>query len=170
MKSMRARDYEGRLRDSALEIEIASHLRQLQERERCSFVSHLLEVNEYAALDLASRTIRAPEFFERLLERGLASANAHTVKFWLACVAPRLGVAKVLRIFKESLSRLPSKVPTAAYHLACLVKSSSEREKAAVRQFVELLCDRGLLPRLFSASCLRREFLPASPLAQKRPG
>lgn len=119
-----ARDYEGRTRNPVWERDLARQLRTLSEAERRAFFGEFLSVNQAVALDLARKCLMEKRSLEDLLARGLAEADASSMREWLECVMPRLGLRHVVRYLMQQRPANPSGVEKAVYWLPMFLGGS----------------------------------------------
>ncbi len=115
--TLSAQDFKNRSRDPQWERELAQELRQIPEQERLKFLLELLSVNQVVALDLARKSLSERNSFETLLENGLQSADASTIRYWLESVVPGLGFPRVVRQLRRHSQSYPAGVKKARYWL-----------------------------------------------------
>lgn len=106
-----------RRRDSRAEQEVARQLRGRPEAERIEALLRLIEPNPLAALVLARRTLGDPRSFLRILDHGLERGDASTIRYWLECVVPPLGIRRVVRHLERVRQVNPRAVQKARYWL-----------------------------------------------------
>ena len=142
---MKATDFVGKLRDTETEKAIANELSSLSEADSFQFVIDMLGVNEVVALELASKCLRTKGYFIDLLKKGLHDANASTIRRWLECVCPRLGVRRVIEYCVAQLDEEPNGVARAIYFLPSFIEQDDRRSKAKLEHLRELAMDQGVL-------------------------
>lgn len=121
--------------------EWASLMQANDEEERYGLVCVALDHNTAMGLALANRFLRRRAHFEYVLERGLRTADASQIQWWLACVLPRLGLRRVLRLLEKALSTYPREVDKAAYWIPRLAYKLSTDEEKHVRSFLSRVYD-----------------------------
>lgn len=107
----------------------------------------MLPLHETVGLDLAMRSLKSHEFLLRILHRGLESANASSIRRWLECVTPRLGIRRVLGELLRNIDQFPEGIGRTIYFLPGMVAPGDERGMrllAALRTAAEA---RGLVRR-----------------------
>ncbi|HWE39214.1 MAG TPA: hypothetical protein VG406_21875 [Isosphaeraceae bacterium] len=122
--TLKASEFAGLRRDPRWENALARDLRTLSESERFRFLDELLSVQPTVALGLARRCLSQKASFEAILERGLGEADASSIRDWLACVTPHLGMRRVIRRLRELLPGHRAMVKAAAYWLPEFLKGS----------------------------------------------
>jgi hypothetical protein len=103
-------------------------LTDVSEEERFNRVCALLERDVVEALRVANSTLRSKKYFQNLLERGLATANASEVEIWLKYLIPRLGFRYVINVLEKKVVEQPQQVKNASYWLPKFVKSTNGKE------------------------------------------
>ena len=127
------RRYVSRDQDGTWEAELKDTLVAETEEDRANFLVEVLAAQEGSGLstrpwfDLARSVLRDSSSFEVLLRRGLRVSNVSTIRNWLECCVPRLGVRRVIRILEQEDEVHPHGVELAEYWLAGLAKTPSER-------------------------------------------
>src|SRR5262245_20102535 len=114
---MRAQDYAGRPNTDEIRRAIIAELKKLDEPERYTFILEMIRIDPAFGIELANRSLRSREFFEKILREGLRTADASSVRDWLAAILPRLGTKRVLAILKDTLPENPKGVRKASYWL-----------------------------------------------------
>ena len=136
--NLQAKDYIGKLRDTKLERELRLLLRKQPEADRFQFIQELLSYDLVVGLQLANTCLQNEQFFERILEQGLQTADASTLKFWLECVVPRLGMRRVVAILTQKLETDAMAVKKALYWLPRLLPKDDKHGGLAVSKLTEL--------------------------------
>jgi hypothetical protein len=103
-------------------------LKNASEEERFDEVCALLERDVVEALRVANSTLRSKKYFQDLLERGLATANASEVETWLKYLVPRLGFRHVISVLERKVIEQPQQVKNASYWLPKFAKSANGKE------------------------------------------
>jgi hypothetical protein len=133
-------DFAGRTRDPKWEAELARWLRTLSENERMTFILEMLDVQFIVALQLAHKCLTERESFVRLLELGVKTANAFSIKFWLNCTVPRLGFRRSVRLLRRFLAPYPEGVGKALYYLQRFPEArTTTSELSELREEVQAL-------------------------------
>ncbi len=97
--------------------EAARRLRQHPESERLAAVQQLSRRDVMVALDMAKRVLTQMHSYSTLLDYGLEVADASSVRDWLECVVPRMGVRRVVRRLQDLRAVNPRAVQKARYWL-----------------------------------------------------
>jgi hypothetical protein len=98
------------------------------EEELFNEVCSLLEIDVMEALRVANSTLRSKIYFQNLLEKGLATADASEIEIWLKYLIPRLGFRHVVNALEQKVVQQPQQVKNAAYWLPKFIKSTSKKE------------------------------------------
>ena len=136
---MKASDFSGKLRDTKVERELARQLRELSEPVVFEFVQEMLEVHEIVALDLARKTLKSKESFYRLLHVGLERANASSIRRWLECVIPRIGIRNVIANLVDKIDQYPDGVARAIYFIPQMIDEEARKLVAQAYERTEAL-------------------------------
>jgi len=140
-----AESYRHRLRDSAIENELAVTLRTMDKCDAFRFVTDLIGVNFHAGLDLARRVIRDRNQLQLLLDRGLREGNASSIKYWLQCVEQQLGTRRLIEILHSKIDEFPEGVSRAVYFVRQLVKPEDLQSKERLVLLEQSMQGRGLM-------------------------
>lgn len=134
---MTVRDLDGRSPDAPAVAELRKRLGRLPESERFAFIQDCLDHGlDGWALALAKTCLRSGEHIVRLLEHGLATADASSIKFWLDLAVAKLGGRRVVSIVAGQIDSNPDGAAKAIYWLPGLL---SRQESKTVAAFDELL-------------------------------
>ncbi|MEH2010440.1 hypothetical protein [Nostoc sp.] len=111
-------------------------LMSLPEEAQFDEINAILDRDSVIGLKLANAILKNKRYFEILLERGVAEANASEVELWVKYLLPRLGFRRVMAILSDKLSENPHAVDKASYWLP---KFLPKGNKQAARLLKELL-------------------------------
>lgn len=111
-------------------------LMSLPEEAQFDEINAILDRDSVIGLKLANVILKKKRYFEILLERGIAEANASEVELWVKYLLPRLGFRRVMAILSDKLSENPHAVDKASYWLP---KFLPKGNKQAVTLLKELL-------------------------------
>jgi hypothetical protein len=136
---LQAKDYLSKLRDTEFEHELRILLRQQPEEDRFQFIQELLSYDLVVGLKLAKTCLQKEQFFEQILGQGLQTADASTLKFWLECVVPRLGMRRVVAILTQKLKTDTVAVKKALYWLPRLLPKGDKHGGLALSKLTELV-------------------------------
>jgi hypothetical protein len=100
----------------------------VSEEECFNEVCALLERDVIEALRVANSTLRSKKYFQNLLEKGLATANASEIEIWLKYLIPRLGFRYVVNVLEKKVVQQPQQVKNASYWLPKFAKSTNGKE------------------------------------------
>jgi hypothetical protein len=103
-------------------------LMNISEEERFNEVCTLLERDVVEALKVANSTLRSKKYFQKLLEKGLETANASEIETWLKYLIPRLGLRYVVNLLEKKVVQQPKQVKNASYWLPKFAKSTNGKE------------------------------------------
>jgi hypothetical protein len=140
--NLQVKDYIGKLRDTKHERELRLLLGKQPEEERFQFIQELLSYDLLVGLKLAQTCLQKEQFFERILEQGLQTADASTLKFWLECVVPRLGMRRVIALLTQKLETDVVAVTKALYWLPRLLPKDDKHGGLALTKLTELTCSK----------------------------
>jgi hypothetical protein len=127
-------EYVGKPRDTQREDELARALRELPEEQCFKFILDYLDHDVVVGLSLANRCLRGREYFERLLRRGLETADVSSIRFWLRACLPRLGPRRVTGLLSQLADVNPAAVVKAMYYSKVLIKKQSPDLSEALRE------------------------------------
>lgn len=137
-------DYAPKLRDTKVEKELASEVKNLPEAERLQFINDLMYCGLPhcfpVALWLAKTCLKERESLEAILNQGLERGDASTVKYWIETVIHGLGFRRVVRLVSERIATDPESVIRAEYHLRKWIPKDNQKAAdafAALQQAVE---------------------------------
>jgi hypothetical protein len=111
-------------------------LTSLPEEAQFDEINVILDRDSVIGLKLANAILKNKKYFEILLERGVAEANASEIELWLKYLLPRLGFRRVMGILYDKLSEHPQEVRKALYWLPKFLPKGNEY---AVKLLKELL-------------------------------
>ena len=134
---LRATDYIGKPRTAKLERELVQQLLAQPEEQRYQFIQDLLPSELPLALKLASACLRQRSYFEALLEQGLRTADASTIRSWLRPLVTRLGMRRVARMLADKLVTDRAGVKKALYWLPSLLRADDAKGAAALRELAD---------------------------------
>src|SRR5580658_2055513 len=104
-------------RHSKQEQALLRRIRALPQSQRMEILAPLLDLKESAALVLADRSQLSRGDYLAILKRGLADADASSIKFWLEATVRHLGWRKVFSILRGMAAPWPSPGASALYFL-----------------------------------------------------
>lgn len=140
---MKAREYADRIRDSAVEPELAIELRKLSELERLSFLVEMLDISEGIALRLAKRCLGDPKVVEQFLEVGIGRVrDLSYIDRWLEALTPKLGIKKVLSVLQKHSESHPLAVSSALYFLPAYLPETDAVARSQFQTLNELVAER----------------------------
>ena len=141
-----AKDLVGKPLDPADMAELKKQLRRLPQPERFSFIQDCLAHGQDGwALSLAKSCLSSGEHIARLLEHGLAVADAGSIKLWLDCAVAKLGGRRVVQIVAGQINSNPEGVAKAVYWLPSLLSRKESKTVAAYDELVRLARERGIM-------------------------
>ncbi|MEH2082990.1 MAG: hypothetical protein V7K89_24330 [Nostoc sp.] len=115
---------------------LQKRLMSLSEEAQFDEINAILDRDSVIGLKLANSILKNKRYFEILLERGVAEANASEIELWVKYLLPRLGFQRVIDILSDKLSEHPQKVRKASYWLPKFLPKGNDR---AARLLKELL-------------------------------
>ncbi len=104
-------------RHSKQEQALLRRIRALPQSQRMEILAPLLDLKESTALVLADRSQLSRGDYLAILTRGLADADASSIKFWLEATVRHLGWRKVFSILRGVAAPWPSPGASALYFL-----------------------------------------------------
>jgi len=129
------RAYVAGRRDSKQEQALLRRIRALPQPQRMEILAPLLDFKGSVALVLADRAQLSRGDYLAILERGLAEADASSIKFWLEATVRHLGWRKVFSILRGIAAPWPSPGASALYHVPFMFLSCMT-EKGLCRTFL----------------------------------
>jgi hypothetical protein len=112
---LRPEDYLNINQDARGFRDLKRRLRQHPEEERFRFICQIIPERRGLGLRLANSCLRSRRFFEELLMEGMRTGDASSMRTWLKCVVPRLGVVRVLAALRAGMDSNPDAVDNALY-------------------------------------------------------
>ena len=124
----------GQLQDSREFKVLLRSMLTMSETERFDVVLKLLDYPDDVnrALKLANHALRSREYFVSLLSLSLERANPHTMKYWLECIVPRLGLRRTIFYLRHLGDGEKQRVSWALYQLNWMVDSSNQQDVHAL--------------------------------------
>ncbi|MEH2373276.1 hypothetical protein [Nostoc sp.] len=111
-------------------------LMSLPQEAQFNEINAILDRDSLIGLKLANAVLKNKRYFEILLERGVAEANASEIELWLKYLLPRLGFRRVMAILSDKLSEHAQEVRKASYWLPKFLPKNNDQ---AARLLKELL-------------------------------
>jgi hypothetical protein len=132
--TMRPKDYVARLRDTTLEHQLAKELRKQPENKRFDFIVEMIHDQSTGDLShlivglwLANTCLRSRPYLLQLFEKGIETADASTIRFYLKFLIPKLGVRRSLSILEKKRETHPVKVRQAFYWFDQIISEQDRR-------------------------------------------
>lgn len=143
IESPQAKDYQNKARSPDWEGDLLQWLREQEEETRFNFLLELVQYQPLVALQLAHKSLESRSSFIKLLEHGIKTCDASSIKHWLECVVPRIGFRRT----SENLLRLsesePEGVSKAFYWLPRF--ANSEQDKLKLDSLEKTLSEKGVI-------------------------
>ncbi|MCC5663465.1 hypothetical protein LC653_05830 [Nostoc sp. CHAB 5784] len=115
---------------------LQQRLMSLPEEAQFDEISAILDRNSVIGLKLANAILKNKRYFEILLERGVAEANASEIELWLKYLLPRLGFRRVIAILSGKLSEQPQEVRKASYWLPKFLPKGNEQAAKLLKELL----------------------------------
>jgi hypothetical protein len=133
------RAYVAGRRHSKQEQALLRRIRALPKSQRMEILAPLLDFKGSVALVLADRAQLSRDDYLAILMRGLAEADASTIKFWLESTVRHLGWRKVFSILRDMAAPWPSPGASALYHVPFMFLKFYPLPSSLKQEFVQLL-------------------------------
>jgi hypothetical protein len=111
----------------------------LPQAQRMEILTPLLDRNGSDALVLADRAELSQDDYLAILKRGIAEADASSVKFWLEATVGHLGWPTVFSVLRSMAAPWPSPGASALYHVPFLFFKVCPLPPSLKQEFIELL-------------------------------
>jgi hypothetical protein len=126
-------------RDSKQEQALLRRIRALPQAQRMEILAPLLDFKGSVALVLADRAQLSRGDYLAILERGLAEADASSIKFWLEATVCHLGWPAVFSVLRDRAAPWPSPGACALYHLPFLFGQLHPLPPSLKKEFDQLV-------------------------------
>jgi hypothetical protein len=139
------RAYVAGRRDSKQEQALLCRIRALPKSQRMEVLAPLLSLNWWVALVLADRAQLLGGDYSAILRRGLAEADASSIKFWMKATLAHLGWRRVISVLREALTTNPRGAAFALYHVPYFFSSNAPNRELQVEllQLIVLYHENG---------------------------
>jgi hypothetical protein len=126
-------------RHSKQEQVLLRRIRALPQSQRMEILAPLLSFKGSVALVLADRAQLSRGDYLAILKRGLAEADASSIKFWLEATVRHLGWRKVFSILRDMAAPWPSPGASALYCVPFVFLKVYPLPPSLKQEFVQLL-------------------------------
>lgn len=126
-------------RDSKQEQALLRRIRALPQSQRMELLAPLLDLKGWVALILADRAQLSRSDYLTILQRGLAEADANSIKFWLEATVCHLGWPAVFSVLRGMAAPWPSPGASALYHVPFMFRNVCPLPPSLKPEFVQLL-------------------------------
>ncbi|MFZ3332429.1 MAG: hypothetical protein WA197_17475 [Candidatus Acidiferrales bacterium] len=133
------REYVTGRRHSKQEQALLRRIRTLPQSQRMEILAPLLGLKGSVALVLADRAQLSRGDYLAILKRGLAEADASSIKFWLEATVRHLGWRKVFSVLRGMAAPWPCAGASALYHVPFIFLDVYPLPPSLKQEFVELL-------------------------------
>jgi hypothetical protein len=133
------RAYVAGRRHSKQEEALLRRIRALPQSQRMEILAPLLDLKGLTALVLIDRSQLARADYLAILKRGLAEADASSIKFWLEATVRHLGWRKVFSTLRGMTAPWPCAGASALYHVPFIFLDAYPLPPSLKQEFVELL-------------------------------
>ena len=121
-------------RDTRREDEALHWLRQQAEPLRLRFVTQVVAQNYPGAHEFIRRAQLSPQSLEELFRGGLLTADASTIRYWLAAVTDGLGWRRVIDLLRQHIATDVAAVGRALYWLPSLLPAGDTEARQSYEQ------------------------------------
>jgi hypothetical protein len=132
------RTYVAGRRDSKQEQALLRRIRALPQPRRMEILAPVLKTHPRWALVLADHAQLARGDYIALFKRGLAEADASSIKIWMKATVRHIGWRTVIPILRDVAAPWPSRGAFALYHMPFLF-SEYPLPPSLIEEFVRLL-------------------------------
>lgn len=136
---LKPQDVAGRSRDRKSARAVVDELAALPNEARVEFILALLPLDDALGLYLATACLRERQPFERILQLGLTEANPSSMRDWLKCTVPRLGLQRAVSILESAYSSHPEGVQRALYWIPRTLPPPDQRSCEDVSRLITLV-------------------------------
>lgn len=145
IESPKAKNYENKARSPEWEGDLLVWLREQEEEEeaRFNFLLELVQYQPLVALQLAHKSLESRSSFVKLLEHGVKTCDASSIKHWLECVVPRIGFRRTSENLLKLSASEPEGVSKAFYWLPRF--ATSESDKLKLESLEKTLAEKGII-------------------------
>jgi hypothetical protein len=114
-------------------------IRALPQSQRMEILAPLLDFQGWVALVLAERAQLSRSDYLAILKRGLAEADASSIRYWMEATVRHLGWRKVFSILRDMEAAWPSPGASALYHMPFMFLKVYPLPPSLKQEFVQLL-------------------------------
>jgi hypothetical protein len=133
------RAYVAGRRHSKQEQALLRRIRALPQSQRMEMLAPLLNLKGSVALVLADRAQLSRGDYLAILKRGVAEADASSIKFWLQATVCHFGWRKVFSMLRDIAAPWPSPGASALYHVPFMFLKIYPLPPSLKQEFVQLL-------------------------------
>jgi hypothetical protein len=126
-------------RHSKQEQALLRRIRALPQSQRMEILAPLLDFQGWVALVLAERAQLSRSDYLAILKRGLAEADASSIRYWMEATVRHLGWRKVFSILRDMEAAWPSPGASALYHMPFMFLKVYPLPPSLKQEFVQLL-------------------------------
>jgi hypothetical protein len=133
------REYVTGPRHSKEEQALLRRIRALPSSRRMELLAPLLDIKGSVALILADRAQLSRRDYLAILKRGIADADASSIRFWLEATVCHLGWSAVFSVLRDMAAPWPSPGASALYHVPFMFPKVCPLPPSLRQEFVQLL-------------------------------
>jgi hypothetical protein len=139
---MDAKFYTEAVRDERVFNRLKVDVRELAPSEASARVLEVYALNSRVGMRLANACSRDKAVFKKILADGITKADLSTIRQWMKCVVPRIGVVATINeiVSSENCDALLGE--TCVYWIESMGLGRSTREKNAIFRLKEILGER----------------------------
>lgn len=127
-------NYNRRMHDSKVLVEMARELRKLPEEERYVHIQKAFARDSYVGQQLANRCLSKKTMLAEIFRKGLANTDISTIRYWLKTAIPRLTVPEVAAVLRTYAETQPEIIDNALYWLPGMLPKNDPKVKAELRR------------------------------------
>ena len=127
-------NYKMRLRDPKVLIEMARELRKLPQEERYVHIQKVIARDSLIVMHLSNRCLSKKAMLAEIFQRGLATTDISTIKWWLGTAIPRLTVPEVADVLRTYAETQPEIIDNALYWLPGMLPKNDPKVAEELRR------------------------------------
>lgn len=124
---------------------LSEDLRGRTTEDKFSLIMDAIKRDHRIGLSLANAHLRDSKYFYSIMDIGLDTADAHSMRSWLDCIVPRIGVKRVLHRLIKQMDKYPVGVSKTLYWLPSYVSETDEKANNIFLTLMEKASDKGIV-------------------------
>lgn len=137
--TMEAETYVDAIRDERILNQLKETVRELPPMEASARILEIYAANNRVGLKTANACSRDKSVFKHILLDGISKADLSTVRQWIQCVVPRIGIVATTNVINSVEGRDPILCETCVYWIEMMRLRPSKREAQALARLRETM-------------------------------